>query len=43
MVKRRKRREKATRMAHGQDSVAIHDPGSAGHSNLQRIPTLQEE
>ncbi|WP_346795951.1 4Fe-4S binding protein [Halomonas sp. Bachu 37] len=44
MVKRRKRFEKATRVSSSASaSVGTHDPGNAGKSKLQRIPTLQEE
>jgi len=42
MVKRRKRREKATRMADDRPVVATHDP-KAGTSKLERIPALQKE
>jgi hypothetical protein len=42
MVKRRKRREKATRMADDRPAVAVHDP-KAGSSKLERIPALQQE
>lgn len=42
MVKRRKRREKATRMAENRPVVATHDP-KAGSSTLERIPALQQE
>ena len=43
MIKRRKRYEKAAGLVGGRGGVETHDPGSAGHSKLQRIPTLQEE
>ncbi|MCL7941798.1 NosR/NirI family protein [Halomonas sp. ATCH28] len=43
VIKRRKRYEKAARMAAGQGGVETHDPGSAGNSKLQRIPTYQED
>ncbi|GAA3900003.1 regulatory protein NosR [Halomonas cibimaris] len=42
MVKRRKRREKAARMAADRPAVATHDP-KAGSSQLERIPALQQE
>jgi len=43
VIKRRKRYEKAARMAAGQGGVETHDPGSARERKLQRIPTLQED
>ncbi|MDR9439423.1 MAG: 4Fe-4S binding protein [Halomonas sp.] len=43
VIKRRKRYEKAARLAAGQGGVETHDPGSAGQHTLQRIPTHQEE
>ncbi|MDI5892774.1 transcriptional regulator NosR [Halomonas rhizosphaerae] len=43
VIKRRKRYEKAARLAAGQEGVETHDPGSAGQHKLQRIPTHQEE
>ncbi|TDR56888.1 NosR/NirI family nitrous oxide reductase transcriptional regulator [Halomonas ventosae] len=43
VIKRRKRYEKAARLAAGQGGVETHDPGSAGQRKLQRIPTHQEE
>lgn len=42
MVKRRKRREKAARMAEDRPAVATHDP-KVGKSKLERIPALQQE
>jgi NosR/NirI family nitrous oxide reductase transcriptional regulator len=43
MIKRRKRHEKAVRVAGRPDGTETHDPGNAGNSKLQRIPTFQEE
>ncbi|MFG6158801.1 transcriptional regulator NosR [Halomonas sp. 1390] len=43
VIKRRKRYEKAARLAAGKGGVETHDPGTAGDRKLQRIPTLQEE
>lgn len=40
VIKRRKRYEKAARMASGKGGVETHDPAS---SQLQRIPTYQED
>ncbi|MGM0982016.1 MAG: transcriptional regulator NosR [Pseudomonadota bacterium] len=40
VIKRRKRYEKAARMASGKDGVETHDPASP---QLQRIPTYQED
>ncbi|SEK74642.1 transcriptional regulator NosR [Halomonas daqiaonensis] len=40
VIKRRKRYEKAARMAGGKSGVETHDPAS---SRLQRIPTYQED
>ncbi|MWJ28957.1 4Fe-4S binding protein [Halomonas sp. ZH2S] len=43
MIKRRKRYEKASRLAGNPDGTETFDPGNAGNRKLQRIPTHQEE
>ncbi|WP_347709763.1 4Fe-4S binding protein [Halomonas llamarensis] len=43
MIKRRKRYEKASRLAGNPDGSETFDPGNAGNRKLQRIPTHQEE
>ncbi|XKE45386.1 NosR/NirI family protein [Halomonas organivorans] len=43
MIKRRKRYEKAARLAGARPGAETHDPGQAGSSKLQPIPIHQED